>query len=245
MKPVQRPNINWEIFRKLSLFGLASLILSLGGYRLLMWVFPFFSSAYFGKVEWDRLGEYISVVSLALVAGGLAFALAEYTEKEIAKRHEKAKLSYNIYQAIFEKLTAPDHEAARRWILANIPVKKPDEEMADWYKETNARIMSRPTGTEDIAGLPEGQTSVKLTLNCFDYIGFIANHYWDVDDDSLDWISPPIAKVWKRIGPYVQHTRTLRKASDYYLSAEYIGNRCIQWRQSRGLPDEQYAKATL
>jgi hypothetical protein len=245
MKPVQPRYDHWEIVRKLSLFGVASLVLGIGGFRLLMWAFPFFSRAYFGNVAWDRLGEFVSVVSLVLVTAGLAFALAEYTDKENAKRRERAKLSYDIYQAIFEKLTAPDYEAARRWILANIPVKKPEEEISAWYKETQARIMGRPPGTEEVGGLPEGQTSVKLTLNCFDYIGFIANHYWDVDDDSLDWISPPIAKVWKRIGPYVQHIRTLRKARDYYLSAEYIGNRCIEWRQSRGLPDEEYATQTL
>jgi hypothetical protein len=167
----------------------------------------------------------------------------EYADKENAKTREKAKLSYEIYQAIFEKLTAPEQEAARRWILTNIPVKKADEEMGVWYEQANAAIMRRTPGAND--DLPEGQTAVKLTLNCFDYIGFIANHYWDVDDDSLDWISPPIAKVWKRIGPYVNHIRTLRKASDYYLSAELIGSRCIEWRQKRGLADEEYAKATL
>ena len=258
MKPNQPRNDNWEIVRKLSLFALASLFLGLAGYLLLMWAFPFFSSAYFGKVEWDRLGEYVSVISLALVTAGLAFALAEYTDKENAKRRqiiaeelerakearEVGKLSYDIYQAIFEKLTAPEQEAARRWILTNIPVKKADEDMAAWYEQANAKIMRRTPGTKD-DDLPEGQTAVKLTLNCFDYIGFIANHYWDIDDDSLDWISPPIAKVWKRIGPYVTHVRTLRKASDYYLSAELIGSRCIEWRQKRGLADEEYAKATL
>ena len=56
MKPNQPRNDNWEIVRKLSLFALASLFLGLAGYLLLMWAFPFFSSAYFGKVEWDRLG---------------------------------------------------------------------------------------------------------------------------------------------------------------------------------------------
>jgi len=77
-----------------------------------------------------------------------------------------------------------------------------------------------------------------LTLNCFDYIGFIAQHYWEIDNDSLDWISPPIAKIWKVLGPYVAHVRTLKGINDYYVSADAIGQRCIQWRLARGLPDE-------
>lgn len=244
MKPIQPRNNNWETFRKLPFFILAALGFAAVGYLFLVGTFPLFSRVYLGKVDWNMLGGYISVVSFALVAGGLAFAIAEYYDKEIAKRREKAKLSYDIYQAIFEKLTAPEQEAARRWILTNIPLKKADEDIAAWYEQVNAKIMSRHKGMK-ADELPEGQIAVKLTLNCFDYIGFIANHYWDIDDDSLDWISPPIAKVWKRIGPYVTHIRTLRKARDYYLSAEDVGKRCIRWREKRGLPDEEYAKQTL
>ena len=96
------------------------------------------------------------------------------------------------------------------------------------------------TGT----GLPEGQNAVKLTLNCFDYIGFIVKHYWDVEKDSLDWISAPVAKVWRRIGPYVDHVRTVRKTTDYYLFAEHLGNLCIEYRRSKGLKDEEIVKET-
>jgi hypothetical protein len=242
-KPDQSRNKNWETVRKLPAFVLASILFGTLGYLILIWAFPFFSRAFLGKVDWNMLGGYVSVISLALVAGGLAFALAEYIDKENAKRHEKTKLSYDIYQAIFEKLTAPEHEAARRWILSNIPLKKEGEDIAVWYEQIHSRIMRREAGVKD--ELPEGQMSVKLTLNCFDYIGFIANHYWDMDKDSLDWISPPIAKVWKRIGPYVSQIRILRNASDYYVSAEYIGNRCIQWRKDQGLPQEKYDEKTL
>jgi hypothetical protein len=244
MKSIPPRNERWETVRRLPMFAVAALLFSTIGYFLLMWAFPVFSRRYLGTLDWNMLGGYVSVITLALFAGGLAFAFAEYTDKENANRREKAKLSYDIYRAIFEKLTDPENEAARRWILANIRVKQPEEDIADWYQETQARIMSRFGGGES-AGLPEGQSAVKLTLNCLDYIGFIANHYWEIDDDSLDWISPPIAKVWRRIGPYVEHIRTLRKARDYYLSAEYIGKRCIEWRRSRGLPDEEYASGTL
>ena len=250
MRSAPSNNKNWEIVRRLSGFVCVGLLFGTAGYFALVRAFPGFSRRYMGAVDWSLLDGYVSVVSLALVASGLAFALAEYTDRENAKHREKliearekAKLSYDIYQAIFEKLTDPEQEAARRWILANIEVKKRDESIGAWYEKTQARIMARQAGNEH--ELPEGQRAVKLTLNCFDYIGFIAKHYWDIDADSLDWISPPIAKVWKRLGPYVAHIRTLRNAKDYYLAAEDFGNRCIEWRQSRGFPDEEYARQTL
>ena len=96
-----------------------------------------------------------------------------------------------------------------------------------------------------MAGLPEGQKAVKLTLNCFDYIGFVASHYWEVENDSLDWISAPVAKIWRRIGPYVLHTRTLRKTRDYYLSAEYVGKLCVEWRKKKRLSDEEIVKNSI
>ena len=244
MKPIPPRNERGETVRRLPVFAVAALIFSTLGYFLLMWAFPFFSRRYLGSLDWNMLGGYVSVITLALFAGGIAFALVEYNDKENNSRRERAKLSYDIYRAIFEKLTAPENEAARRWILANIRIKGPGEDMESWYQETQATIMSRHGEAKD-GELPEGQKAIKLTLNCLDYIGFIANHYWDIDEDSLDWISPPVAKVWRRIGPYVEHIRTLRKARDYYLSAEYIGKRCIEWRRSRGLPDEEYASGTL
>lgn len=236
--------------RRLAGYVLAAFLIGTAGYLFLITVaFPAFSRAYLGEVDWSLLEGFVSVISLALVSGSLAFAFAEYTDKENAKQREKlvearekAKLSYDIYQAIFEKLTAPEQESARRWILANFPLKKDDEDIAAWYQRVQAKIMARPEGSDE---LPEGQKAVKMALNCFDYIGFIANHYWDIDEDSLDWISPPIAKVWKRLGPYVAHVRTLRKAKDYYLSAEAMGKRCIEWRQSRGFGEEEYARETL
>lgn len=180
---------------------------------------------------------------MSLIAGGFTFALAEYIDAEKAKQAEKSKLSYDIYNAIFDKLTDPTQESARRWILENINIKGNDEDIASWYKRTNEKIMKKTARSKD--GLPEGQNALKLTLNCFDYIGFIASHYWETEKDSLDWISAPIAKVWRRVGPYVLHVRTLRKTTDYYLSAEYVGDLCVQWRKAKGLPDEEIAKNTL
>ena len=227
-----------NIFWKLILLIAVSILIGIFVYFvIIIFAFPAFSS------DWSHLEGFANVISLALLVGGLTFALTEYINTEKAKEADKAKLSYEIYKAIFEKLTDPEQEAARRWILSNIDIKKEDEDIAAWYKRTSTKVMR--AARDNTSNLPEGQKAVKLTLNCFDYIGFIANHYWEIEADSLDWISAPIAKVWRRIGPYVLHIRTLRETTDYYLSAEYIGNLCVQWRQKKGLDDERYVKRSL
>lgn len=237
MKSRNSTSINLSIGWKLLLLILASIIIgALVYFGIIAIAFPAFSK------DWNLLEGFASVLSLALLAGGLAFALTEYIGSEKAKEAEKAKLSYEIYNAIYAKLTDPEQEAARRWILSNINIKGDDEDITTWYEQANAKIME---ASKDNAGeLPEGQKAVKLALNCFDYIGFIASHYWDIEDDSLDWISAPIAKIWRRIGPYVLHVRALRKTTDYYLFAETVGDLCVAWRQKKGLPDEVYAAKT-
>lgn len=233
-----------KIYRRLILFGLVSLAIIVISYlSIVYWGFPIFTQSASEIKNWDLFDEFIGLISMSLLAGGLTFALAEYIDAEKAKQAEKTKLSYDIYRAIFDKLTAPEQEAARRWILSNISVKKEDEEIAAWYEKTHKKIMSGATGS--VTDLPEGQSAVKLTLNCFDYIGFIASHYWEIEKDSLDWISAPIAKVWTRIGPYVLYSRILRNTTDYYLSAEYIGDLCVEWRKSKGMLDEDIVKNTL
>ena len=246
----QPPTGRRNIIFKLIPIGITSLVFVLLGFLVIVNLFPPFSNYTSGEVNWNLLEGFASVISLALLAGGLIFAVTEYTSKEnareaekLAEQREKAKLSYDIYKAIFDKLTDPEQEAARRWILTNITIKKDDEDIDVWYKKTHAKIMRGGRRNKD--GLPEGQNAVKLTLNCFDYIGFIALHYWEIEADSLDWISAPIAKIWRRLGPYVEHVRELRKTTDFYTSAEHVGELCIKWRKDKGMDDEEIAKNTV
>jgi hypothetical protein len=250
MRPSPPQNTFRNIFRKLIIFGFVALISILVGYLIIIkWWFPGFSQSVSGMNDWNLLEGFASVISLSLLGGGLIFAITEYINREDAKQaeklaeeREKAKLSFEIYKAIYDKLTDPKQEAARRWLLSNITIKKDNEDLETWYEQTHTKIMSGET--ENIIGLPEGQNAIKMTLNCLDYIGFIASHYWEVEKDTLDWISAPVAKVWRRIGPYVLHVRTLRDTTDYYLSAEYIGDLCLKWRQEKGLPDEKFVART-
>jgi hypothetical protein len=226
------PHLNTLIY--LTIFSIA---IGLLFFLVIGWCYMKYLQPVSNQSDWGLLGGFTSLISLALVAGGLTFAGYEYISKENAKTREEAKLSYDIYKAISDKLTAPEQEAARRWILQNIEAWKDGEDIAAWYQKTQAKIMECQPG--DGKSLPDGHAAVKLTLNCFDYIGFVAEHYWNIDNDSLDWISPPIAKVWKLLGPYVAQVREVKGASDYYVSADKFGKQCIEWRVNNGLPDEK------
>lgn len=237
-------NDNRKIYRSLINFCLISLAFAIVGYILIIYLlYPIFTRSVPDTTNWNLFDVFANLITISLVAGGFVAAAMEYIDIERAKQADRNKLSYDIYQAIFEMLTDPGQEAARRWILENMEIKKESEDIAVWYKRTNTQIMKKTRGSKD--GLPEGQNAVKLTLNCFDYIGFIVKHYWDVEKDSLDWISAPIAKVWRRLGPYVDHVRELRGTTDYYLFAEHVGKLCIKHRADKGMDDEKIAKGTL
>ena len=234
---------NPSFFRKFGFFTMFTVLFTLVGYSITMWLFRLFSFNVSGTQDWDLLGGFVSVLTLSFLVGGLVTSVIDRVNADIVESREKVKLSYDIYQAINAKLTDPEQEAARRWILTHITVKKDDEDLQAWYARTQENIMSYHGSQED--GIPEGQQAVKMTLNLLDYIGFIAKNYWDIEDDSLAWLGLPVAKIWRRIGPYVLEIRRQRNASDYYVFAEFIGKLCIEWRQMRGLPEEEFAKNTL
>lgn len=243
MKYHQTRKNNRKLLLQLFFFALTTVALGVISYFGILRGFRAFAGGVSGSLEeWTLLDGFVGVISLALLVGGLTYTVLDRIRAEYAEEREKTKLSYEIYQAIFEKLTDPEEEAARRWILMKIEVKKDEETIESWYERMHARIMEDPNGNP--SGTPDGQKHIKRTLNCLDYIGFIANHYWEIGENSLDWLSPPVAKVWRRLGPYVRHVRTLRGAKDYYVPAEFIGDLCLQWRQEKGFPDEEYVAET-
>jgi hypothetical protein len=243
MKYHQSRKNNWKFLLRLAFFALTTGALAVASYFVILILFRAFAfGASQSLQDWTLLDSFVGVVSLALLVGGLTYTVLDRIRAEYSEEREKNKLSYEIYQAIFEKMTDPEEEAARRWILVNIKIKRDEEEIESWYQRTHVKIMER--GNDNQSNLPDGQKYVKQTLNCLDYIGFIANHYWEIGENSLDWLSPPVAKVWRRLGPYVRHVRTLRGAKDYYVPAEFIGELCIQWRKEKKLPDEEYVEQT-
>ena len=59
-----------------------------------------------------------------------------------------------------------------------------------------------------------------------------------VEGPLLEWMSPPIAEIWERIAPYVEREREARNEPDFYRSASYIGEKCLEWRTKKGMRSE-------
>ena len=81
--------------------------------------------------------------------------------------------------------------------------------------------------------MPPGQTHLKRVLNTLDFVGFVADHYWDMwrtDDELVQWMSSPITKVWERIGPYVEYEAVERQEPDFYQAARMLSQYCLDWR---------------
>ena len=174
--------------------------------------------------------SFFSGVTLAILIGGLIFAAQEYTRQE-------SQVSFEIYKSIHAKLTDPNDEAARRWIIQNIkPFNEEEMSKDEWIKKASEKIHKK-TITEN-ENLAPGHESLKRVLNTFDYFGFVAENHINVEGALLEWMSAPIAKVWERIKPYVENERDKRKEPDFYKSAFYIGEKCLEWRINKGLKSE-------
>lgn len=175
---------------------------------------------------WSLLEGYSSLITVAILIGGLIFAATEYLRQE-------SQISFQIYESIHARMTDPIEESARRWIIQNIEPRDPNITKEEWYKKTAKKIHKRPKGWEE--ALAPGHQSIKRALNTLDYLGFIAENYINVKGPLQEWMSAPIAKVWERIEPYLEVEREARGEQDFYRSASYIGKKCVEWRKKYDL----------
>ena len=220
-----------QLLKRFWLLGLISLTSILVAHWLIKdFLFPAFMSgacAAGGGCDWGLLEGYASMLTLAILVGGLVFTVWEYSRQE-------SQISFQIYEAIHARMTNPAEEAARRWIIINITLPE-DEDMPleKWIEKTTNTIHQRPEDwTQD---LPPGHQAVKMTLNTLDYVGFVSTNYVNVEGPLLQWMSSPIAKVWERLAPLVEHERIARGEPDYYKAASAIGEKCLTWRRQQGL----------
>jgi hypothetical protein len=207
--------------------GISLLSVFITYYIVVNFLFPaFVSNVCSGEPEckWSLLEGYASLLTLAILIGGIVFAAREYTRQE-------SQLSFQIYEAIHAKMTDPREEAARRWIILNIDPINGDVSEDEWYESVTQKIHEKPN--DWMGDMSPGHQNVKIALNMLDYVGFIAENYMNVVGPLLEWMSSPIAKVWERLGPYLEKQRTERGEPDYYRSAFYIGEKCMNWRKEK------------
>jgi len=184
--------------------------------------------------DWSLLEGIASLVAVSLVLGGSAFAFTEYVQTTIQQKRESAEASFNIYKEVYEKLMNPAATTARRWIILHLPVREEQEDDQSWLHRTTVALNERPDDWEGERS--PGLDYLKEVLNTFDFIGFVANHYWNMDHALVSWMSPAVAKVWERIYLYVEDEADRRKEPDFYESAREFGQYCVEWRKKQNFP---------
>ena len=232
--PKKKKSLALQLF----LLGLGSLVVAIISFWLITaYFFPWFAKSvdpYAKIINWGLLEGFAGLATFALALGGVIFAIVEYYRNEKAEQQESTRISYETYTSIFDRLMTPEQEAARRWVYKNIPVLEEEDDKEEWLQKVGAKVYAKPAGwTGDTA---PGELYLRSILNVFDYIGFVAEHHWEVDNDSLGWLSPPLTKVWERIKPYILYERKKRREDDYYASAEYICEKCAEWREAKEHP---------
>jgi hypothetical protein len=186
------------------------------------------------EIDWGLLEGITGLATLCLVIGGLVFAFIEYRRSEIQDSRARAQSSFSIYKEMYDKLTDPEAIASRRWIIQNLPTLEQMGNNPDaWLAHTKELLDHRPEGWQKDRS--PGREHLKQTLNSLDFIGFVARHYWTIENELVEWMNPLIAKVWERISLVVEDESERRHEPDYYQAARELGEQCLQWRRNRGL----------
>jgi hypothetical protein len=231
VKQIQRNTRN-RLIGMLAISLLPALIIFFGG----LLGFPILVKALTGtaSISWGTPGDITNLITLSLIIGGGVFVFFEYINDEVHERREHAEASFNIYKELFERLTSEEDTEARRWIIQNIQPCDNPQNMDAWLRQTRDKLSYRPDNwTQEIA---PGQMYLKHVLNTFDFVGFVAGNYWSMEEELVQWMSPPVTKVWERIGPFVQDEANKRDEPDYYSSAREFGEYCVNWRRGRYNP---------
>ena len=194
-------------------------------------------------VDWNKLDGFASLATLAFIVGGIMFALIDYVQNAVQRKREDAEASFNIYKEVYDRLMNSKALEARRWIILNLPtLEEVGNDKKKWLESVTAQINRIPHGWTGERS--PGKEYLKDVLNTFDFIGFVAKHYWNMENELVMWMSPSIAQVWERIEVYVEEEAEQRKESDYYESAREFGKYCVSWRKKNNLKSKIIKNAT-
>lgn len=233
---LQDIDVGWQL--------LMSVILALVFLGVIVWLFPQVATALGVTTNpniWGVLDGFMSLATLAVLFGGGIFALGEYIESDAVRKENAAQISFSLFQRIFDRLMDPDEVAARRWILQNVPKRDQYADEEAWMLAIRD-ILFR---SRDAGSIADGHSCVKKVLNTFDYIGFVASNYWPMEGPLIEWMAPPVAKVWELIGPYIEEEARRRNEPDYYKWARAFGTDCIEWRRGQNFPEPVFVDRAL
>ena len=125
------------------------------------------------------------------------------------------KKDYEIFRDIYEKMMDDKQIEYRRFIYEKINIGEPK-------KESIKKILMNA----------ENRHVIKEVINLLDYYGFLLMQSWIQEKEVIDWMSPIVVKVWKKIGDIVDYEVKRREGEpDYYRGARYLANECFKWRE--------------
>lgn len=191
---------------------------------------------------WDALGSITSLATFALLMGGLVFAFIDYTQNAVQRKREASEASFNMYKEVYDRLMSTDSIAARRWVIVNLPTRNEMKDEQAWFECVKNMVNEIPAGKK--LDRAPGKEYVKRILNDLDFIGFVNQNYWRMDNDLVKWMSSPVAKVWERIYLYVQKEGEEREEIDYYRAAREFGEQCVKWRNDHDLKSKVITNGT-
>ena len=221
-----------------------SIVLAIAFLMGILWVFPPVAIAMGVTTNpdvWGVLDGFVALATLAVLFGGGIFVLGEYIESDATRKENAAQVSFSLFERMFDQLMDPDEVAARRWILQNVPKRAQFDTEAVWILAIREILFK----DEAPGAVAEGHRCVKKVLNTFDYMGFVANNYWELEGPLIEWMAPPVAKVWELIGPYIEEEARRRNEPDYYKWARFFGFYCIEWRRRQNLPQPNFVDRAL
>ena len=239
--PQQAQRGTWGLLIFAGIFALAFFAASL-------WLFPYTrllpqetgAGDQARQVQWGLLEGITSLATLSLVIGGFALTFREYRRSAIQHSRESAEAAFNIYKEIFDRLMNPEATAARRWIILNMEPRKEDCMDEETWLKTKDKLNERPPNWDKERA--PGVEYLREALNVFDFIGFTAENYWDVEAELIKWMHPPIVKVWERVGAYIEREAIERNEPDFYQGARALGKMCLKWRQDHERPTPNIIK---
>lgn len=196
-----------------------------------------------GEVNWNLLEGVAALATLAIVIGGVVFAYFEHTQNAIQRGRESALASFNLYKEIDQRLNDPQAIIARRWIIQNVPTLEQAGSDPDIWLQKVTGILNKTSGELENER-PVGKEYLKQVLNCFDFIGFVAQHYWSMENELVEWMSPLVAKIWARVGAYIEDEAVQRNEDDFFRAARDFGNYCLEWRREHYPPSKIISDAT-
>ena len=122
---------------------------------------------------------------MSLIVGGLVFAVSQYVENADQRGREAAQAGFSMYKEVVDRLMSQEATTARRWIVLNLPtLDEAGNNNAAWLARTTALINAIPTGEK--AERAPGKTYLKHVLNDFDFLGFVAQHYWSMENELVE-----------------------------------------------------------